>query len=162
MRSARQALFAVVVPPHFAGFAVVACLVCVVSACAANSESVKAFFAPDFHTADDTQLQDGMWRLGRGVQDLDDTFTAAGENVSAEHHARILETLDIMSAAAASVKAPGARQGHTNVAMNIDKLVVDIDNAKAAVAVKDYTLARALPVSCLACHEGVGGGPQKK
>ncbi|MDP2342832.1 MAG: hypothetical protein Q8O67_17885 [Deltaproteobacteria bacterium] len=132
-----------------------------VTACAANSEQVKAFFAPDFSTADDTKLQDGMWRLGRGVQDLDETFKIEGP-VDGDRHARIVETLDIMAAAAASVKAPGARQGHTNVAMNIDKLIVEIAAAKTAAEAKDYAPAQALPASCLACHQGAGGGAQNR
>lgn len=133
----------------------------VVASCATDGESMKAFFAPDFRTADDTMLQDGMWRLGRGVQDLDDTFKADGL-AEADRHARVMENLEMMAAAAASVNKPGRRQGHTNVAMNIDKLITDIDAAKTAAAANEYALAQALPASCLACHEGGGGGAQKQ
>ena len=134
-------------------------VVVVVAACATNSEQVKAFFAPDFRAADDTMLQDGMWRLGRGVQDLDDTFKAEGVSDD-DRHARVLETLDMMAGAAAAVNQPGRRQGHTNVAMNIDKLITEIAAAKTAAEARDYEPAKALPASCLACHQGGGGGPQ--
>ncbi len=130
-----------------------------VSGCATDKEAVKAFFAPDFRTADDTKLQDGMWRLGRGVQDLDDAFKTEGVSDD-DRHAAVMQTLDMMSEAAASVSKPGRRQGHTNVSMNIDQLIVEIDAAKTAAAAKEYDLAKALPQSCLACHQGAGGGPQ--
>jgi hypothetical protein len=100
-----------------------------------------------------------MWRLGKGVQDLDDTFKAEGLAPD-DLHARVMGDLELMSEAAKSVKAPGARAGHQNVAMNIDKLITDIEAAKTAAAAKDYAPAQALPASCLACHQGGGGGPQ--
>lgn len=133
----------------------------VVTACATNSESIKAFFAPDFRTADDTMLQDAMWRLGRGVQNLDDTFKAEGL-AEADRHTQVMENLEMMADAAAAANKPGRRQGHQNVAMNIDRLVIEIDAAKTAAQAHDYSLAQALPASCLACHEGGGGGAQKQ
>lgn len=134
-------------------------IVAAVSCVTTGDDAVKAFFAPDFKTIDDTLLQDSMWRLGRGVQDLDDTLRAEGLSDD-DRHAQILASLDMMAAAAAQANEPGKRQGHTNVSMNISKLVTDIDAAKAAANNKDYALARALPSTCLHCHQGGGGGPQ--
>jgi hypothetical protein len=131
------------------------------AACAVNRESIKEFFAPDFRNLDDTQLQDGMWRLGRGVQDLDDTFRAEGLSEE-ERHAQIMSSLDLMAGAAAAVNDPNQKKSHTNVAMNIEALAKDIDAAKTAAAAKDYELAKALPQTCLHCHQGGGGGPQKQ
>ena len=135
-------------------------LAAAVVSCAANNETLKTALAPNFGAATEAQLQDGMWRLGYAVQDLDGAFKAEGVSED-DRHAAILETLDLMAAAAASVGKPGQPQRHTNVAMNLPKLVGDIDAARTAAEAKDYTLAKALPQSCLACHEGVGGGPQK-
>lgn len=128
--------------------------------CAANNAQLKAALAPDFGTATEAQLQDGMWRLGFAVQDLDTAFKAEGVSDD-ERHAAIMETLNLMADAAGSVGKPGQPQKHTNVAMNLPKLTTDIEAARAAAASRDYTLAKALPQSCLACHEGGGGGPQK-
>lgn len=133
----------------------------ILTACAGiDRETVKAFYAPDFRTFDDTMLQDGMWRLGRGVQDLDDTFKLEGLSEE-ERHAKVMETLEIMAGAAASVNDPNQKKSHTNVAMNIGALVTDIEAAKTAAAAKNYELAKALPTTCLNCHQGGGGGPQK-
>jgi hypothetical protein len=145
-------------------FCVALALTLVATACAAScattdNASVKAFFAPDFRTVDDTQLQDSMWRLGRGVQDLDDTFKAEGLSEE-DRHARVLESLKMMQDAAVAANEPGQRQGHRNVAMNIDKLVGDIAAAKTAAEANEYAPAQALPATCLACHQGAGGGAQ--
>ena len=144
---------------RFVIFSCAVLLAVAVSCVTTGDEGIKAFFAPDFKTIDDTLLQDSMWRLGRGVQDLDDTFRAEGLSED-DRHAQILASLDMMAAAAAQANDPGKRQGHTNVAMNIGKLVTDIDAAKAASANRDYALAQALPATCLHCHQGGGGGPQ--
>jgi hypothetical protein len=130
-----------------------------VSCVTTDDQGLKSFFAPNFKTIDDTLLQDSMWRLGRGVQDLDDTIKAEGLSED-DRHAQIMASLDMMAAAAAQANDPGKRQGHNNVAMNIGKLVADIDAAKAAAVNKDYALAEALPATCLNCHQGGGGGPQ--
>ena len=135
-------------------------LALVVVSCAANNETLKKAFAPDFGTATEAQLQDGMWRLGFATQDLDAAVKAEGVSDD-ERHAAIMETLNLMADAAGSVGKPGQPQKHTNVAMNLPKLVGDIEAARAAAASRDYTLAKALPQSCLACHQGGGGGPQK-
>jgi mono/diheme cytochrome c family protein len=140
--------------------AAVVCVVVVVS-CAANNETLKKAFAPDFGAATEAQLQDGMWRLGYATQDLDAAIKAEGVSED-DRHAAIMETLNLMADAAASVGKPGQQQKHTNVAMNLPKLTEDIEAARAAAASRDYTLAKALPQSCLACHVGGGGGPQKQ
>ena len=141
-------------------FCVALALALTAAACATtDTAAVKAFFAPNFRTVDDTQLQDSMWRLGRGVQDLDDTF-AATDLADGDRHARILESLTMMQEAAVAANAPGQRQGHRNVAMNIDRLIGDIAAAKTAAEVNDYAPAQALPATCLACHQGSGGGAQ--
>lgn len=132
----------------------------VITACAIDRESMKQFYAPDFRSFDDTQLQDGMWRLGRGVQDLDDTFRAEGL-YDDERHAQIMASLELMAGAAAAVNDPNQKKSHTNVAMNIEALAGDIAAAKTAAEAKNYELAKALPQSCLHCHQGGGGGPQK-
>jgi hypothetical protein len=80
-------------------------LLVVVVSCAANNETLKSVFAPDFGTATEAQLQDGMWRLGYATQDLDAAIKAQG--VDDRRHAAILESLDLMAAAAASVGKPG-------------------------------------------------------
>jgi hypothetical protein len=130
------------------------------AACASiDKEALKQFYAPDFRSFDDTLLQDSMWRLGRGVQDLDDAFKAEGVSDD-ERHARILASLELMAEAAAQANAPGQKKSHENIAMNIDVLVGDIAAAKTAAEAKSYELAQAIPQTCLHCHEGGGGGPQ--
>lgn len=131
-----------------------------VSCVAPNNAALKQAFAPDFGTATEAQLQDGMWRLGYATQDLAAALSAEGVPDD-ERHTAIMENLNLMADAAASV-GPDKPQKHKNVAMNIGKLVGDIDAARTAAASRDYTLAQALPQSCLACHVGAGGGAQKK
>jgi hypothetical protein len=116
---------------------------------------------PDFHNVDETYLQDAMWRLGHDTQDLDDAFHATGVDDAAREH-RVISLLDDMASAAKQATAPGTRKSHKNVAMNIDKLVTDINAAKTAAVSHDLAPAQAIPATCLACHEGAGGGAQKK
>jgi hypothetical protein len=134
----------------------------VVVACAAGSEQVRSMlYGPSFEVIDDTRLQDSMWRLANGVQDLDTALTNEEGLDEEAKQQRVLEVLDYMADAAAAVTAPGApKTGHTNVEMNIDKLATDIVAAKAAVQEKDYGAAERLPMACLACHQGQGGGAQ--
>lgn len=131
-----------------------------VSCIAPNNAALKQAFAPDFGTATEAQLQDGMWRLGYATQDLAAALAADGVDPE-ERHSAIMANLNLMADAAASV-GPDKPQKHKNVAMNIGKLVGDIEAARAAAASRDYTLAQALPQSCLACHVGAGGGKQKQ
>lgn len=131
-------------------------------ACAIDQHKLRDLVGPppDFHNLDETYLQDGMWRLGHDVQDLNDTFSAA-ELDDAAREQRVIALLDDMAAAAAQANAPGTKKSHKNVAMNIDKMVSDIAAAKQAAEAHDLAPARALPQTCLACHQGAGGGPQK-
>lgn len=116
---------------------------------------------PNFHNVDETYLQDAMWRLGHDTQDLDDTFNAQNvDDAAKEKHAIAL--LDDMSSAAKQANAPGNRVSHKNVAMNIGQLIADIDAAKTAAVSHDLGPAKAIPATCLHCHEGGGGGAQKK
>jgi len=129
-------------------------------ACASiDKEALKTFYAPDFRHFDETLLQDAMWRLGRGVQELDDAFKAEGLTDD-ERHALILESLELMAGAAAQANEPGPKKSHENISMNIGALVNDIAAAKAAAEARSYELAQAIPQTCLHCHEGGGGGPQ--
>jgi hypothetical protein len=116
---------------------------------------------PDFHNIDETYLQDAMWRLAHGVQELDDTMKAADLD-EATRESRVIVVLDDMGRAAVNANAEGTKKSHKNVAMNIDKLILDIEAAKTAAQAHDLGPARALPTTCLACHEGGGGGAQKK
>jgi hypothetical protein len=116
---------------------------------------------PDFHNVDETYLQDAMWRLGHDTQDLSDAFNATGvDDAAREKH--VLSLLDDMASAAKQATAPGTRKTHKNVAMNVDKLVLDINTARTAASSHDLAPAKAIPATCLACHEGAGGGAQKK
>jgi hypothetical protein len=130
-------------------------------ACATDSATLREFIAPDFSNVDDTRLQDAMWRLGGGVQQLHDTLRADAALADADRKARVLAILDVMAEAAVSVDKPGQKQRHKNVAMNIDQLKADIAAAKAAAEAGDLALAQALPQTCLACHTGGAGGPQQ-
>jgi hypothetical protein len=133
-----------------------------VSACAIDKDTVRKFtYGPSFQFIDDTRLQDSMWRLARGVQDLDDTFQATAELSEDDRHKRIIEVLDYMSEAASAVSTPGQETQHKNMSMNIDRLITDIALAKTAAVSKDYGPAQQLPLTCLTCHQGGGGGPQK-
>jgi hypothetical protein len=131
------------------------------AACATDGQAaLKSFIAPDFSRIDDTRLQDAMWRLGNGVQQLNDVFVDASLD-DAGREARAVEVLTLMEEAAASVNKEPQKQRHQNVAMNIDKLMGDISAAKAAAQNHDLVPAQALPATCLACHQGGGGGAQK-
>jgi hypothetical protein len=145
---------------------VVACSVVVgafasVVACAVDSSVVRDLIAPDFSHVDDTRLQDSMWRLGNGVQQLSDVLAPEAALADDERRTQVLSILDVMGEAAATVNRPGQKRAHQNIAMNIDKLIGDIAAAKAAAAANDLDPARALPATCLACHTGGGGGAQK-
>src|SRR5262249_41978441 len=114
-----------------------------------------------FHNIDETYLQDGMWRLGHGVQELDDVIKATDLDDTARE-LKVIAVLDDMSNAAKNANSSGSKTRHKNVAMNIDKLIGDIALAKTAAQGHDLAPAKALPATCLACHEGAGGGAQKK
>lgn len=116
---------------------------------------------PDFHNIDETYLQDGMWRLGHGIQDLDDTLKAADID-EATREQRVIAVLDGMASAAKSADTAGSKKSHKNVAMNIDKLLNDIAVARTAAQAHDFAPAKALPATCLACHQAGGGGAQNK
>src|SRR4051812_2726117 len=92
-------------------------------ACSINKNQLHELVgpAPDYHNIDETYLQDAMWRLGHGVQELDDTINAQGvDDAAKEKH--VLAVLDDMESAAKNANAPGTRKSHKNVSMNIDKL----------------------------------------
>src|SRR3954469_18032495 len=107
-------------------------------ACAFDKKTLRDLVgpAPDFHNIDETYLQDSMWRLGHGVQALDDTFNASGLDDAAREQ-RVLGVLDDMADAAKNANAPGTKKSHKNVAMNIDKLIGDIAVAKTAAQSHD-------------------------
>lgn len=130
-------------------------------ACANQSENIRAFVAPDFRRIDDTRLQDAMWRLGNGVQNLNDLFLPEAAVADADREAAVVEVLDGMAEAAKSVNKPGQKAQHQNIAMNIDKLIEDIAIARAAALEHNLAPAQALPLTCLACHQGEAGGAQK-
>jgi hypothetical protein len=142
-----------------------ACLVAVpvvaVVACATDTAIVRDLIAPDFSRVDDTRLQDSMWRLGHGVQQLNDTLAPEAALEPEQRRLQVIAILDLMADAAATVNSPGQKRAHQNIAMNIDKLQGDIAAARAAAENNDLAPAQALPVTCLACHQGTGGGQQK-
>ncbi len=131
-------------------------------ACANSDAAIRDFVAPDFHRIDDTHLQDAMWRLGNGVQNLSDLFDPAAGLTDADREKNVIEVLGTMADAANTVNKPGQKKAHSNVAMNIDKLIGDIEAARTAAVNHDLAPAQALPMTCLACHQGQGGGEQKK
>jgi hypothetical protein len=132
----------------------------VVGACVTDSELARRLIAPDFSRIDDTRLQDAMWRLGNSVQALSEATSATGVSEQ-ERQQKVLGVLDVMADAAASVNKPGQKQGHKNLAMNIDTLIADIAAAKTAAQAGDLGPAQTLPMTCLACHQGEAGGAQK-
>jgi hypothetical protein len=136
-------------------------VVLAVAACATDPEIVRSFIAPDFSHVDDTRLQDSMWRLGNGVQQLNDALAPAAGLNDEQRRAQVLGILDLMADAATTVNRPGQKRAHQNIAMNIDKLIADIAAAKAAAEQNDLAPAQALPATCLACHQGAAGGTQK-
>lgn len=146
---------------RFPPAALLAALVLV--ACAFDKNKLRELVGPppNFHNIDETYLQDSMWRLAHGVQELDDVMKAPGLDDAAREQ-RVLVVLDDMTSAAANANAPGTKKSHQNVAMNIDKLISDIAIAKTAAQAHDLAPAKGLPATCLACHEGGGGGAQKK
>lgn len=146
-----------------APFVVAAVVVPVVGANCANSDAaIRDFVAPDFHRIDDTHLQDAMWRLGNGVQNLADLFDPAAGLSDADREKNVIEVLGTMADAAQTVNKPGQKKSHSNIAMNIDKLIGDIEAARTAAVNHDLAPAQALPATCLACHQGQGGGAQKQ
>lgn len=132
-----------------------------VGACANSDAAIRDFIAPDFHRIDDTHLQDAMWRLGNGVQNLNDLFAPEAGLNDADREKQVVEVLDGMADAANTVNKPGQKKSHSNIAMNIDKLIGDIAAARAAAVEHNLAPAQALPQTCLACHQGGGGGAQK-
>src|SRR5690349_24649738 len=98
--------------PSLAAVVAVAVSLVVIVSCAANNETLKKAFAPDFGAATEAQLQDGMWRLGYATQDLDAALKAEGVSDD-ERHAAIMENLNLMASAAAGV-GPANQQKHKN------------------------------------------------
>lgn len=131
--------------------------------CAINEKTLRDIAGPppDFHNLDETYLQDGMWRLGHGIQGLHDTLNAADLDDAAREQ-RVIAVLDEMASAAQNANTAGSKKSHKNVAMNIDKLLNDITVARTAAQAHDLAPAKALPATCLACHQGAAGGTQKK
>jgi hypothetical protein len=147
-----------------AAFIAAAALVFVTQlACGFDKNNLRELVGPppDFHNIEETYLQDAMWHLAHGVQQLDDTMNATNLDDKAREQ-QVLAVLDDMHHAATEANAEGTKRRHKNVAMNIDKLIGDIEVAKTAAQSHDLAPAKALPATCLACHEGAGGGAQKK
>ena len=145
--------------PYLVDLSVIISLLLAGACASIDKEALKQFYAPDFRSFDETLLQDAMWRLGRGVQELDDAFKAEGLSDD-ERHALILESLDLMAGAAAQANEPGPKKSHENMSMNIGALVHDIAAARTAAEARSYELAQGIPQTCLHCHQGGGGGPQ--
>lgn len=136
--------------------------VAVLAACAAGTEAIqKATYGPSFQYIDESRLHDSMWRLAKGVQDLDMTMKAGEELSEVDRQTRVLAILDDMATATTAVSAPGQATNHKNIEMNIDRLQLEIALARRSAETNDYTAAKALPQTCLACHTGTGGGPQR-
>lgn len=136
--------------------------VAVLAACAAGTEAIqKATYGPSFQYIDESRLHDSMWRLAKGVQDLDMTMKAGEELSEVDRQTRVLAILDEMATATTAVSAPGQATNHKNIEMNIDRLQLEIALARRSAETNDYTAAKALPQTCLACHTGTGGGPQR-
>lgn len=142
--------------------ATVATVVATAVACAGGAEAVRSVtYGPSFQYIDESRLHDSMWRLAKGVQDLDMTMKASEELSEVDRQTRVLAILDDMAAATSAVSAPGQATNHKNIEMNIDRLQLEIALARRSAETNDYTAAKALPQTCLACHTGTGGGPQR-
>ena len=136
--------------------------VVVASACASGAEAVRSVtYGPSFQYIDESRLHDSRWRLAKGGQDLDTTLGGEAERNEGERQTRVLAILDDMAAATAAVSAPGQSTNHKNIEMNIDRLALEIALARRSAETNDYAAAKALPQTCLACHTGTGGGPQR-
>jgi hypothetical protein len=133
-----------------------------VVSCASGAEVVRsATYGPSFQYIDESRLHDSMWRLAKGVQDLDLTMKAGEELSEVDRQTRVLAILDDMATATSAVSAPGQATNHKNIEMNIDRLQLEIALARRSAETNDYAAAKALPHTCLACHTGTGGGPQR-
>jgi hypothetical protein len=142
--------------------ALAAALVATIVACASGAEAVRSVtYGPSFQYIDESRLHDSMWRLAKGVQDLDTTLKTGEELGEVDRQTRVLAILDDMAAATAAVSAPGQATNHKNIEMNIDRLALEIALARRSAETNDYTAAKTLPQTCLACHTGTGGGPQR-
>lgn len=134
----------------------------VVTACASGAEAVRSVtYGPSFQYIDESRLHDSMWRLAKGVQDLDTTLGGEAELNEVDRQTRVLAILDDMAAATSAVSAPGQSTNHKNIELHIDRLQLEIALARRSAETNDYTAAKALPQTCLACHTGTGGGPQR-
>jgi len=130
-----------------------------------TAEQVRQVTYPaSFQYIPEERLTQSMWRLAKGVQDLDTTLAASAELEEADRQTRVLAILDDMSAATAAVSAPGQNTNHPNIELNLGRLQMDIALARSAAALTpgDFTAARALPTACLACHVGGPGGAQRR
>jgi hypothetical protein len=140
-----------------AGFGVVC-----VAACASGSEALRQItYGPSFQYIDESRLHDSMWRLAKGIQDLDTTLATETELNELERQSRVLAILDDMAAATAAVSAPGQSTNHKNIELHIDRLQLEIALARRSAETNEYVAAKALPQTCLSCHVGTGGGPQR-
>jgi hypothetical protein len=134
----------------------------VVSGCASAAEALRSVtYGPSFQYIDESRLHDSMWRLAKGVQDLDTTLGGEVELNEVDRQTRILAILDDMAAATSAVSAPGQSTNHKNIELHIDRLQLEIALARRSAETNDYTAAKALPQTCLSCHTGTGGGPQR-
>ena len=158
-RLATVAVVCSLVGTAFIGSAVVGS----VTGCVTAAQVRSVTYPASFQYIPQERLTDSMWRLARGVQDLDDTFGASTELADADRQTRVLAILDDMSAATAAVSAPGQNTNHPTIELNLDRLQVDIALARSAAAQTpvDFAPARQLPTACLSCHVGGPGGPQR-
>jgi hypothetical protein len=83
-----------------------------------------------------------MWRLAKGVQDLDTTLGGEVELNEVDRQTRILAILDDMAAATSAVSAPGQSTNHKNIELHIDRLQLEIALARRSAETNDYTAAK--------------------
>lgn len=149
---------------HRAVVAAVCTLGLTVVGCVTAEQVRQVTYPSSFQYIPEERLTQSMWRLAKGVQDLDTTLTASAELEEADRQTRVLAILDSMTAATAEVSAPGQNTNHPNLDLHLDRLQMDIALARSAAALSpaDFTAARALPTACLSCHVGGPGGAQRR
>ncbi len=108
--------------------------------------------APSFQYIERPRLQSAMWTFADSVTALDHLLGPEAEGEVPQQ--QVIDILEGMEVAAATVSAPGQATNHPRLDQELQGFQLDIAAARAAAAATppDYRRAAAVPLACLRCH----------
>ena len=108
---------------------------------------------PSFNYIDDSELQAAMWQLAAGVATLETTLSPE-KVVTEQDRLTVIETLDSMDAAIASLGPEGWPSNHPRLTRNASRFREQLAIAKRAAQLNppSFYLAGNISGTCMACH----------